>query len=70
VGSLITRLTGDVDALNDLVTQGVVSILGDSVTVIFIVVVMLLINWKLALFGLAVLPVITVIANIFQRAMH
>jgi ATP-binding cassette subfamily B multidrug efflux pump len=70
VGRLITRLTGDVDALNDLVTQGVVSILGDGVTLTFIVAVMLLLNWKLALFGLAVLPVITVIALVFQRAMR
>jgi ATP-binding cassette, subfamily B, multidrug efflux pump len=70
VGSLITRLTGDVDALNDLVTQGVVSILGDGMTILYIVAVMLVINWKLALLGLAVLPVITIIANIFQRAMR
>jgi ATP-binding cassette, subfamily B, multidrug efflux pump len=70
VGRLITRLTGDVDALNDLVTQGVVSILGDTVTVIFIVIVMLLINWKLALFGLAMLPVIAIVAHFFQKAMR
>lgn len=70
VGSLITRLTGDVDALNDLVTQGVVSILGDGVTIIYIVGVMLFINVRLALLGLAVLPVIAVIGNIFQRAMR
>lgn len=70
VGRLITRLTGDVDALNDLVTQGVVSILGDGVTLIYIVAVMLLLNWKLGLFGLAMLPIIGVIANFFQRAMR
>lgn len=70
VGSLITRLTGDVDALNDLVTQGVVSILGDGVTILYIVVVMLFINVRLALLGLAVLPIIAVIANIFQKAMR
>lgn len=70
VGRLMARLTGDIDALNDLVTQGVVSILGDGVTIIFIVGIMLVINWKLALFGLAVLPLITVIANVFQKAMR
>ena len=70
VGRLITRLTGDIDALNDLVTQGVVSILGDTVTVVFIVIVMLLINWKLALFGLSMLPVIAVVAHFFQKAMR
>lgn len=70
VGRLITRLTGDVDALNDLLTQGVVSILGDGVMLVFIVAAMFIVNWKLALIGLAVLPVITVIAHIFQRAMR
>src|SRR5579884_4064203 len=61
VGRLITRLTGDVDALNDLLTQGVVSILGDGVMLLFIVAAMLIVNWKLSLIGLAVLPVITII---------
>lgn len=70
VGRLITRLTGDVDALNDLLTQGVVSILGDGVMLLFIVAAMLIVNWKLALIGLAVLPVITIIAHFFQRAMR
>lgn len=70
VGRLITRLTGDVDALNDLLTQGVVSILGDSVTLVYIVAVMFLLNWKLAIFGLAVLPVVGVISRYFQRFMR
>ncbi|HEV3310792.1 MAG TPA: ABC transporter ATP-binding protein, partial [Chloroflexota bacterium] len=70
VGRLITRLTGDIDALNDLVTQGVVSILGDGVTIVFIVGIMIIINVKLALVGLAVLPVIAVAASYFQKAMR
>jgi len=70
VGRLITRLTGDVDALNDLLTQGVVSILGDGVLLVLIVAAMLILNWKLALIGLSVLPVITVIAHFFQIAMR
>lgn len=70
VGRLITRLTGDVDALNQLISQGVVAILGDVITLTFIIVVMLILNWKLALFGLAVLPIIGVISAIFQRFMR
>jgi ATP-binding cassette subfamily B protein len=70
VGSLMTRMTGDVDALNDLITQGLVSMVGDVATLTGIVVVMLAINWQLALVSLAVLPIIGVISRIFQTAMR
>jgi ATP-binding cassette, subfamily B, multidrug efflux pump len=70
VGRLMTRLTGDVDALNDLLTQGVVSILGDVVTLTGIVIVMLVLNWQLGLVSLAVMPIIALVSFIFQRAMR
>ena len=70
VGRLMTRLTSDVDALNDLLTQGVVSIVGDVITLGGIVVVMLVLNWQLGLVGLAVMPVIAVISWVFQAAMR
>jgi ATP-binding cassette subfamily B multidrug efflux pump len=70
VGSLMTRMTNDVDALNDFLTQGLVSILGDAATLIGIVIVMFVLNWRLALVSLAVLPVIGFISRIFQRAMR
>lgn len=70
VGAIMTRLTGDVDALNDLLTQGLVSIVGDVVTLAGIVVVMFLLNWQLALVSLAVMPVLGVVARQFQRAMR
>jgi len=49
VGRMISRLTSDVDALNDLLSSGVVSIIGDLVTLVGIAVVMLVLDWKLAL---------------------
>lgn len=70
VGRLMTRLTSDVDALNDLLTQGVVSILGDIVTLTGIVIVMVVLNWQLALVSLAIMPVIAIISRVFQRAMR
>jgi ATP-binding cassette subfamily B protein len=70
VGRLMTRLTGDVDALNDLLTQGVVSILGDVVTLTGIVIVMLVLNWQLGLVSLAVMPIIALVSFIFQKAMR
>jgi len=70
VGALMTRLTGDVDALNDFLTQGVVSILGDVITLAGIIVVMFALNWQLAIVSMVVLPVVAFIARQFQRYMR
>jgi ATP-binding cassette, subfamily B, multidrug efflux pump len=70
VGRMISRLTSDVDALNELLSSGVVSIVGDLVTLIGIAVVMLLLDWKLALIALAVLPVIYMVSQWFQKWMR
>jgi ATP-binding cassette subfamily B multidrug efflux pump len=71
VGRLMTRMTSDIDALNDLLTQGVVSILGDVTTLIGIVIVMfIVVSWQLALVSLAVMPIIAVISRIFQKTMR
>src|SRR6476661_808753 len=70
VGRMISRLTSDVDALNELLSSGVVSIVGDLVTLVGIAVVMLLLDWKLALIALAVLPVIYMVSQWFQKWMR
>jgi ATP-binding cassette, subfamily B, multidrug efflux pump len=70
VGSLMTRMTSDIDALNQLLTQGLVSMVGDALTLTGIVIVMLLLNWKLALVSLAVMPLIAISSRYFQRAMR
>ena len=70
VGRMMSRLTSDVDALNELLGSGVVAIAGDLVTLVGIVVVMLVLDWKLALISLAVLPVIYFVSQWFQRWMR
>jgi ATP-binding cassette subfamily B protein len=70
VGRLITRLTNDVDALNEFLTKGMVELLGDSARLVLIVITMLILNWRLALISLAVLPIMSVAAYFFQRAMR
>ena len=71
VGSLMTRLSNDVDALNDLLTQGLVSMIGDAITLLGIIIVMFFaLSWQLALVGLAVMPIIAVASRIFQIAMR
>jgi ATP-binding cassette subfamily B protein len=58
VGRLLTRLTSDVQALNEMFTSGVVAIFGDVLTLVGIMVVLLLIHPKLALVAFAVLPLL------------
>ena len=66
VGRLVTRVTTDVDALNELFTAGVVSIVEDIFVLALIVGIMLWMDWKLALIAFAVLPLIF-IATMFFR---
>src|ERR1700724_854583 len=66
VGRLVTRVTTDVDALNEMFTSGVVSIFEDIFVLAGIVGIMLCMNWKLALITFAVLPLIVVATKIFR----
>jgi ATP-binding cassette, subfamily B, multidrug efflux pump len=66
VGRLVTRVTTDVDALNEMFTSGVVSIFEDLFVLLGIVGIMLCMNWKLALITFAVLPFIVVATKIFR----
>src|SRR5204862_1967565 len=58
VGRLMTRVTSDVDAINDMFTSGVVTIFGDVFSLVGIMTVMLVMNWRLALVSFTVLPLI------------
>jgi ATP-binding cassette, subfamily B, multidrug efflux pump len=67
VGRLMTRVTTDVDVLNDLFTSGVVSVFGDVFTLVGIMIVLLTMNWRLALVAFAVLPLIVLVTQWFRR---
>jgi len=67
VGRLVTRVTTDVDALNEMFTAGVVSIFEDVFVLAGILVIMLNMNWRLALITFAVLPLIFYATSIFRR---
>ncbi|HLB86430.1 MAG TPA: ABC transporter ATP-binding protein [Terriglobales bacterium] len=66
VGRLVTRVTTDVDALNEMFTSGVVSIFEDVFVLVGIVAIMLCMNWKLALITFTVLPFIAIATKIFR----
>ena len=67
VGRLMTRVTTDVDVLNDMFTSGVVSIFGDIFTLAGIMIVLVMMDWRLALVTFAVLPLIVLITQWFRR---
>jgi len=66
VGRLMTRVTTDVDVLNDLFTSGVVSVFGDVFTLIGIMVMLVWMDWRLALVAFSVLPLIALITQWFR----
>ncbi len=67
VGRIITRITSDVDALNELFTSGVIDVLGDLVIIIAIIGMMFWMDWKLALVSLVTVPLLFTATNWFRK---
>jgi ATP-binding cassette subfamily B protein len=67
VGRLITRVTSDVESLNELFTAGVVAGLGDLFTLLAIGVLMVVVDWRLALAAFVVIPFVWLTSHLFQR---
>src|SRR5205823_718065 len=70
VGRLITRVTSDVESLNELFTAGVVSGMGDLFTLVAISVLMIITDWRLALASFAVIPFVWMTSSVFQRSVR
>ena len=70
VGRLVTRVTSDVDALNEMFTSGVLAIFENVVLLLAIVVIMVRMSWPLALLTLAVIPLIILVTQIFRRSIR
>ncbi len=67
VGRLMTRVTTDVDAVNELFTSGVVTVFGDLLALVGIMAVMLSLNWRLALVTFSVIPLFFAVTNWFRK---
>ncbi len=68
VGRLVTRVVSDIETIANFFSQGVFMIVSDILKMLVVVVVMLVINWKLALIALAVLPILIYATKLFQIA--
>src|ERR1700704_2878145 len=69
-GRLITRVTSDVETLNELFTSGVVSGLGDLFTLVAISVAMLIMDWRLALASFLVIPFVVFVSGLFRKGVR
>src|SRR5438270_11925329 len=70
VGRLITRVTSDVETLNELFTSGVVAGLGDLFTLVAISVAMVIMDWRLALWSFAVIPFVLLVSALFRKGVR
>jgi ATP-binding cassette subfamily B protein len=69
IGSLVTRVVSDIEAMADVFSQGVLSIIGDIFMLFGVLGLMLAVNWKLTLVMLIPLPLLFIATKIFARAM-
>lgn len=70
VGRLVTRVTSDIEALNELFTAGVVAGLGDLFTLLAISALMLTTDWRLAMAAFAVIPFVYLVSHWFRKAVR
>ena len=68
VGRLVTRVVSDIETIASSFSQGLFMIISDILKMLVVIVVMLLINWQLALIAMAVLPVLIYATKLFQIA--
>jgi ATP-binding cassette, subfamily B, multidrug efflux pump len=70
VGVLVTRMTNDVDALNQLLTSGLVAVIGDLFSLVVIAAFLLWVNWQMALIVFAIMPVVVIITAVMRTQMR
>jgi ATP-binding cassette subfamily B multidrug efflux pump len=67
VGRLVTRVTNDVDAINEMFASGALNAIGDLTRLVAIVVIMLSLDWQMSLIAFAALPVVALFVNWTRR---
>ena len=66
VGRLVTRVTNDIRAIDEMLASGVITIVQDVIVVIAIVILMLVLNWQLALVSMAILPALVWVISVYR----
>jgi len=68
IGTLTTRTVNDIESINDIFSEGLISILADILTIIAIIGIMLYTDWRLTLVSLSVLPILFLATYIFKES--
>lgn len=70
IGTLTTRTINDIEAINDIFSQGLISIIADLLMIISTLCVMLITDWKLTLISLSVFPILIIATYIFKESVN
>jgi ATP-binding cassette subfamily B protein len=70
VGTLVTRVISDMETIDDIFSQGLLMIMGDILKLVVVVVVMFVVNWKLALLSMIPIPLLLWSTNIFKNSIQ
>jgi ATP-binding cassette subfamily B protein len=70
IGSLVTRLISDLEAITDVFSSGMMNIAGDLISLIFVIVLMFITDWELTLLTLIPIPILIIATRIFARAVR
>lgn len=66
-GTVISRMTNDIEALNQLISDGIVTLFGNLLTLVGVVLIMFLLDWHLALVTFSVMPFLALTSLVFRR---
>ncbi len=66
-GALISRMTNDIEALNQLISDGIVTLFSNMLTLAGVVVILTVLDWRLALITFSVLPLLLITSLVFRR---
>ncbi len=69
VGNLVTRVVSDIEAISEVFSSGLIDIIGDFLVLIFVLTMMIFVNWKLTLLALLPIPILIFATRIFAKAM-
>ena len=67
IGTSTTRTINDIETINNVFTQGIIQIIADLLTIVVVIAIMLVVNWKLALISLSVFPLLILATYVFKE---
>lgn len=70
IGTLVTRLVSDIEAISEVFSSGLIDILGDLLMLIVVIVMMTVTNWQLSLMTLIPIPLLIIATRVFAKAMR